>query len=709
MLQLKLLGGAMVEDEHGVAIGLSSPRYPLALLALLAAAPTRTLSRGKLVGLLWPEAQEKTARNRLTSCLYHVRRGVGDSAVITLGTDLSYNDEALSCDVRRFEAALQAKEYARAVELYGGPFLDGFWLRDSPEFDQWMDRERDRLRRRYHAALEALACEAWSNGELDTAAAWWRTRALEDPYDSRVAGRLMESLAAIGNRSEAFRVAAEHIRALDEEFGTKPDAELQALIDSLHTPARGAPVRTSVAAGDHPAVAELPVRSIAVLPFQNLSGSEEAEPFTVGIHDDLLTELSRISALTVISRTSVLRYRGSEKTIRQIARELGVGTIVEGGVQSAGGRLRLNVQLIDARTDAHRWVERYDRQLSTGSIFDIQTELAQHIAQSLHAELTPMEKERVGRERTDNLEAYRLYSQGRRTLDQRTAEAMRRSVEYFEQAIALDPGYALAWVGLADALALLQDYRHDSDNDALPRAREAVRRALELDPYLAEAYGSLGAVSGTAGDRAGAEQALRRAVELRPGYAEAHNWLSWHYLVTGRREEALACAIRAVELNPLSQESVSNLSLSWLANGDAHAALREASRVRDMQPDWTSGHFYQALALYHLGRFTEAIAVLEDLTVEWAGSGAELTLALAAAASGDRDHARGLLSRFTANDDHYAAGVVHLALGETKRAFELFEIADCSTYWPQLSLNFFYPDVLAPLRAHPLFSRMRSR
>lgn len=703
-MHLILLGGAMVQDGQARVLGLSARSHPLALLALLATAPSRALSRGKLVGMLWPEVPEKVARNRLTSCLYQVRSELGD-VVVTQGADLRLDDSALSCDVCAFEAALHAEAYDRAIRLYAGPFLDGFQLRNSPGFDHWTDRERDRLGRGLHVAIEALACAAESRGDMPAAAEWWRRRADQDPYDSRVARRLIESLAASGSGAEALRVAREHGRLLEQEFGTRPDDGFRKLVEKLRSGTDAATDRGSVIVA--PSGEELPVRSVAVLPFQNISGLDEAEPFTVGLHDDLLTELSRVPMLTVISRTSVLRYRDSTRPIREIAHDLGVGTIVEAGVQIADGRLRLNVQLIDARSDTHRWVERYDRDLSTRSIFEIQNELAEKIARSLRAELAPTESDRE-REPTTSLEAYRLHARGRRWLDQRTEEGMRRSMEYFERAVELDPDYALAWVGLADALSLLLDYRHEHADDVLPRAGRAVRRALELEPYLAEAYGALAAFRGAAGDRQAAEAALRRAIELQPSYAEAHNWLSWHCLVVGRAEEALESAMRAVALDPLSPEAVSNLALSHLVNGAPDKAVLEARHAHELQPEWSTPALYEALPLYHMGRYPEAIALLEGLDVEWAGSGAPLTLALASAAHGNESRARELLEGFDQEGDDFAAGLTHLALGETQRGLARLRTADCASYWPTLSLHHFYPQVLAPLRADPLYQRLLS-
>jgi TolB-like protein len=212
-----------------------------------------------------------------------------------------------------------------------------------------------------------------------------------------------------------------------------------------------------------------------VLPFENLSGTPDAELFAAGLHEDLLTELSRIAGLTVISRTSMLRYRRTEQPLPEIARELGAGTIVEGAVQTAGDRVRLNVQLIDAASDGHRWVERFDRALSTDSILEIQTELARRIATTLEARLAPASTDNSG-EPTGDLQAWRLYIQGRGLLDQRTRHEMYRSIDYFRGAIERDRAYGLAWSGLADALSILEFYHYPAP-DGAPDPLDAARRA----------------------------------------------------------------------------------------------------------------------------------------------------------------------------------------------------------------------------------------
>ncbi|MFW6193029.1 MAG: AfsR/SARP family transcriptional regulator [Gemmatimonadota bacterium] len=209
--RLKLLGGAVLEDEEGVVTGPAARPRPLALLSLLATAPARTLSRGKLVGLLWPESPERAARNRLNTYVHQVRRELGGEVLASAGADLRLDETVVTCDVWRFREAVEAGDLERAAALYVGPFLDGFRLGGSSAFEKWVDSERSRLRRSYLAALEELAEAASGAGEREEAVRWWRARFEEDPLDSRVVRRLMEAMAAAGNRPAALRAAEEHV------------------------------------------------------------------------------------------------------------------------------------------------------------------------------------------------------------------------------------------------------------------------------------------------------------------------------------------------------------------------------------------------------------------------------------------------------------------------------------------------------------------
>ncbi len=309
-----------------------------------------------------------------------------------------------------------------------------------------------------------------------------------------------------------------------------------------------------------------PDRSIAVLPFENMSRDEANEPFTIGIHDDILTQISRIAALKVISRTSVMEYRdpGRVRNLKQIGQELGVATVLEGGVQRVGDRLRINVQLIDTRTDVHLWAETYDRQLTASNIFAIQSEIATAIAQALRATLTLAEQKRLAHVPTENTAALETYFLGKQLLEKRTQSALSAAVEYFEQVVELDPQFALGYSGLADAYMLLPEYSATIDRDMVREKSEvAARRALALNPDLPEVLTSMGwnrLIHDY--DWEEAEALLSRAVEIEPNNASALHWLSHVVSWQGRHEEALRWARQAVDVDPSS--SLMNMNLSYI-------------------------------------------------------------------------------------------------------------------------------------------------
>jgi len=302
--------------------------------------------------------------------------------------------------------------------------------------------------------------------------------------------------------------------------------------------------------------------SVAVLPFTNMTQDEGNDPFAAGIHDDLLTHLSRIASLKTTSRTSVLQYRDTTKTIPEIGAELGVATIVEAGVQRSGDRVRINVQLIDAAADEHIWAETYDRELTAANVFEIQSEIAQAIAVQLQAALTTDDLRRLEAIPTNSLDALQSYFIGKKMLEDRTVPSLTAAVEYFEKVVELDPNFALGWSGLADANMLLPEYSASVDRDAVrERSTFAVARALELQPDLPY-------VSSSAAwaklihdfDWAGAEETFRRALEIEPDNTSVLHWLSHTLSWQGRHDEALEVAQRAYEIEPESNIMTSNLA-----------------------------------------------------------------------------------------------------------------------------------------------------
>jgi len=337
-----------------------------------------------------------------------------------------------------------------------------------------------------------------------------------------------------------------------------------------------------------PEVAES-LRSIAVLPFANRSAEEEnAAFFSDGIHDELLTRLAKIADLKVISRTSVMKYRDTTKNMRQIGAELGVGSILEGGVQRAGDRVRINVQLIDAQTDEHLWADTYERELSTTNIFSIQSEISVAIAKALRATLTPDEQERLAAVPTESMEALEAYFAGKQLADQRTEVAIEAAIPKFEQAIAYDSNFALAHAGLAYAWLLMPEYSASIDR-GLTRtiSEEAAARSLELNPDLPEgltvmAWNHLIHQY----DWVLAENLLRKALKVQTNNSDALHWLSHVLSWQGYHDEAIKIAERAVESNPFSPLMKMNLSYILMDARQYERSIKVRDETLELQPDY---------------------------------------------------------------------------------------------------------------------------
>lgn len=780
MPNLKLLGGVVLADEDGPVEGPVARRHPLALLALLAVAPARSLSRAKLVGYLWPDAREAKARNRLNTHLHHLRRQLGEDVLTSSGDELRLSRERLSCDVWAFEDALESETWERAVDLYEGPFLDGFRLKNTPTFGKWVDRERDRLARSYRAALEALAERAEERGEPAAAAGWWRKRVNEDPYDSRVIRRLMEALTTAGNPAAALRVARTHIQLVREELGTEPSPKVRELAERIEageaevgraaSPPAGedaAGPETATGAGEAgdearaelgtPAGTEGPDRrpaattgtpgdgfgrvwkvlaafvligvvaagwylldsggvpppeatdrSVAVLPFDAI-GTENPGPVAEGIHTDLLTRLSNVSGLRVIARTAVEPYRDTELSTGEVVDSLGVRWVLEGAVQKTGEQIQVNVQLIDPRSDTQAWADTYRRDLTAADLFDLQSDITTKIARSLEAELSPEETERVERQPTENLEAYRLYVQGRKLLAQRRVKSIREATGFFERALRRDSAYALAWAGLADARVLTAMYDGElSDERKKNLAREALvsaRRARKLNPDLAEAWTALGATHvyeernrWKEGRAPVALQELRRAVALKPSYAHAHQWLADLYLTLGRPERGLEHASLAVELDPEHAAARQVLMSALVANDQTDDLWSHYQKLPRRAPMW------RAFALYHTGRWDELEALAREHLEE--GTGPHFILARIAALRGDTAAAREHLADIREAEDHVRAGLAHTALGETDEAFSAWaKVEEWRAFWPE-ALRYWFADIVGPLRDDPRYREL---
>ncbi len=423
--------------------------------------------------------------------------------------------------------------------------------------------------------------------------------------------------------------------------------------------------------------AEVPVKSIAVLPFENLSGNPENAYFTDGIQEEILMRLAKISDLKVVSRTSTVRYKRSPGSLREIATQLGVANVLEGSVQRTADRVHVNVQLIKAASDAHLWAEAYDRKLT--DIFTVESEIAKTIAETMQAKLSGSEQHAIAARPTENIEAHQLYLKGRYFWNRRTGENLKKSIDYFNQAITADPNYALAYVGLADCYVLLEQYAGTPSSETLPKARAAAQRALQIDDSLAEAHTSLGYVDWYSWQFGEAEKEYKRGIELNPNYPTAHHWYSIYLLSIGRTDEAMAEVKRAQQLDPLSPIIGINVGVLYLLKGDLNAGAEEYKKVLELDPNFPRVHDDLGYVYLKQGREEEAIAELRK-AVEVSGRASEelAYLGYGYGALGKRVEAMAILRELQQNYDRRESPATNLAavyagLGDKDQAFAWLE------------------------------------
>jgi TolB-like protein/Tfp pilus assembly protein PilF len=348
------------------------------------------------------------------------------------------------------------------------------------------------------------------------------------------------------------------------------------------------------------------IDSIAVLPLANLSEDSEQDYFADGMTDALITELSKIGALRVISRTSVMRYKGTEKLLPEIARELGVDVLVDGSVLHAEDKVRIMVQLIKATPEKHLWADDYERDLN--NVIAMQKEIAQAIAQEIKITVRPEEQARLTQSHPVNPEAYQLYLKGRFFWNKRTEEGLNKGLEYFQQAIEKDPDFALGYAGLADSYLMLDVYTISTPKELYLKAREAVLKALEIDSNLAEAHTSLAWIKMLYDwDWEGAEREFKRAIELNPGYATAHRWYSRYLKNMGRFDEAMEEIKHALELDPFS--IVNNIAMGnvlYYAR-QYDQAMESLRKTMEMDPDFSRAHFILGRVYLQKSMYEEAL------------------------------------------------------------------------------------------------------
>ena len=463
---------------------------------------------------------------------------------------------------------------------------------------------------------------------------------------------------------------------------------------------------------NRPAVATANAKSIAVLPFENLSHDPDNAYFADGIQEEILTRLSKIADLKVISRTSTQRYKGTPTNLLEIAKQLGVAHILEGTVQKAADQVRVNVQLINAQTDSHLWAEKFDRNLA--DIFAVESEIATKIADTLQTKLSGSEQKAIAARPTKNSEAHQLYLKGRYFLKKRTEEGLKKSIEFFNQAIDKDSGYALAYSGLADSnmyLLRLGFLRGVSRKETDERAKAAATKALELDDNLAEAHTSLALVKMEyEWDWTGSEREFQRAIQLDPGFAEAHHQYSHYLTAMGRSSESLTESLRALELDPLSLVLNAHLAWHYLYARQYDQAIQQCQKASELDRNYPETAEFRGLAYEQKGMYQEAIAELQT-AINLSGGSPHMKAELghAYAIAGETTQALDILDELKrgSTETHissYDIAVIHVGLGRKERALEALENAyqERSEWLRYLRVD----PRLDPLRGDPRFEKL---
>lgn len=421
------------------------------------------------------------------------------------------------------------------------------------------------------------------------------------------------------------------------------------------------------------------IRSLAVLPLVNISRDSEQDYFVDGMTDALRERLEGISSLRVISRTSSMHYRGSNKSLREIARELNVDAVVDGSVLSSGERVRINVELIQAGMDQHMWSNSYDG--DRRDVFILQASVASKIADEINVVLTPPDRARMVRVRTIDPDAYQAYSKGRFLSNKRTEEDLKKAIGFFQQAIDKDPNYALAYDGLADCWIPLGWYGFVAPSEAFPRAKQAIIKALSLDDSLAEAHTSLAFVNAYYDrDWASAEREFRRAIELNPNYANGHHWYAEFLSLVARHTQAIAESQRARELDPLSSIIDAWVSSRYYFARRYEDAVKEGRNAVDMGADFAPAHLVLGHAYEQKGMLKEAVAEFETASRLAVGSMYSASLAHALAGAGRRSEALNLLGvlRTTAKRrfvSSYDLAICEIGLGNKEQTLDLLKAA----------------------------------
>ena len=685
MLELRTLGPSALHDGTTDVDGVLRQPKRLALLAYLACAP-RGRTRDTVQALFWPELDRAAARNALSQALHFLRRHLGEGVVVGRGAELWVDPERLAADVRAFDEALAAGDAERAVALYGGEFLSGLHAGEgAPELERWIDGERLRLRTRAREALRRSADALEAAGDL--AAALERAgRALElDPFDEAGVRRLMLLHDAAGDRAAALQAYEHFARRLSHELGGEPATATRELATRLRAPAG-------------PGGAPEGAVSLAVLPFADFGAAGTDEYLADGLTEELIAALAVVDGLRVTSRTSSFVYRRRQVPLRTIGAELGVAYVVEGSIRRGDDRIRVVVQLIEVRTDAHVWAERFE--WAESDPLQLQVAAADAIAGALRLRLAPDERRRLAGRPSETPAAMQLYLRARHFLHLGSLDGWWQAVELLGRALEADPSFALAHAALADAYLRVTLFHFDppvTRREAEARAEPAARRAIELRPELGEAHTALGVVLWHRREWEQALAELRRGTELSPASAAARQRYGLCLAFMGRWDEARREMREAQMLDPLSLSIAVDAGVVDLRQRRFERAVRQFQQALAIDPACTQALHYLSEAYGYMGRPLLSIELLERQSLMSAADTARLRRLLSDGGEEAFRHALpAVMERAGAAPGIQASALIRA--GHAERAWEML--------WRAVEVR--DPALTDGIRVHPGFDLFRA-
>jgi len=725
-LELRLLGPVRITvDGAPVEERVWTRRKSKSLVKILALAPRHQLHREQLMEHLWPEMEPELAANNLHKAIHAARRalepelksGADSRFILTQDQQVLLRAPGeLWIDLEAFEQrageALKRGEpeaYEAALELYEGELLG------EDRYEDWAAARREQLSLLAQKLLAGFAQLDETAGRLPQSIERYRQLLAFDQTNEAAHRRLMRLYALAGSRHQALQQYQHCREAIRKELDAEPEAatirlyeqivagQIQAQTDQETTAASALAPDAQPAAAVQPAIQprkfgkrlavaavalialaaatwfyfgverEQAVDSIAVLPFANSGNDPNVEYLSDGITESLINSLSQLPKLRVIARTTAFRYKGRELDPQAIGRDLKVRVALTGRVLQRGDSLIIQADLVDARDGSQLWGEQYNRKLS--DIFAVQAEIAREISGKLRPRLTSEEQQRLAKRHTGNIEAYQAYLKGRYHWNRRTVQDLQRAIAHFNHAVALDPGYALAYAGLADCYHTMSGLWLPP-TEAIPRSRQAAEKALELDDQLAGARASLAMGKWRYDwDWAGAEAEFKRAVELDPNYPSAHQWYGQLLTYQKKFDQGMVELKRAHELDPLSLVINANLGLPPYFSRRHDEAVAQFRRALELDPNFPFVHFFLGWAYEQKADHAAALAEFHR-AVELDGTpSAWAYLGHGYAASGNRREAEQVVGKLLELGKQryvspYYLAIVYAGLGEQEQALD---------------------------------------